>query len=112
MPHQDGYEILQSLRYLIPSDAFLPIIVLTADVTLEARRRALSAGATDFLCKPFDTVEMTLRIDNMLRMRFLHRELQNEKMVLEQRVRERTRSLERLIAELRCASLPLFNVNL
>jgi putative two-component system response regulator len=108
MPHQDGYEVLRTMRYLVPADAFVPIIVLTADVTLEARRRTLASGATDFLSKPFDTIEIGLRIENMLRMRFLHRELQNEKVLLEKRVRERTRSLERLIAELRCASLPLF----
>ena len=109
MPHQDGYEVLRTLRYLVPADAFVPIIVLTADVTMEARRRTLASGATDFISKPFDTVEIGLRIQNSLRMRFLHRELQNEKALLEKRVRERTRSLERLIAELRCAALPLFS---
>ena len=83
MPFQDGYEVLKSLRYLVPAEAFLPILVLTADVTVEARRRALSAGATDFLSKPFDVVEMRLRIDTMLRLRFLYRELRKEKAVLE-----------------------------
>jgi PleD family two-component response regulator len=112
MPHQDGYEVLQALHYLVPSDSFVPIIVLTADVTVNARRRALAAGATDFLSKPYDTVEMVLRVENALRLRFLHRDLQNEKATLERRVRDRTRSLERLVAELRCASMPLFNTNL
>jgi putative two-component system response regulator len=108
MPHQDGYEILQSLRYVVPMDAFVPIIVITADITLDARRRALAAGASDFLSKPYDTVEMMLRVENMLRMRFLHRELQAEKASLEQRVKERTRSLKRAMAELSCTTLPLF----
>lgn len=112
MPQQDGYEILQTVRSLVPVNAFLPIIVLTGDVTPEARRRALALGATDFLIKPFDNVEVTLRIENILRILFLHRQLQNEKAVLEQRVRERTRSLERIIAELRCAALPLFTPQL
>ena len=112
MPHQDGYEVLQALHYLVPSDSFVPIIVLTADVTVNARRRALAAGATDFLSKPYDTVEMVLRVENALRLRFLHRDLQNEKATLERRVRDRTRSLERLVAELRCASMPLFSTHL
>lgn len=112
MPHQDGYEVLQMLHYLVPADAFVPIIVITADVTLEARRRALTAGASDFLSKPYDTIEMMLRVENMLRMRFLHRELQKEKASLEQRVKERTRSLKRVIAELRCTSMPLFNAHI
>ena len=112
MPHQDGYEVLQALHYLVPSDSFVPIIVLTADVTVNARRRALAAGATDFLSKPYDTVEMVLRVEIALRLRFLHRDLQNEKATLERRVRDRTRSLERLVAELRCASMPLFSTHL
>jgi putative two-component system response regulator len=111
MPHQDGYEVLQSMRYLVPAEAFLPILVLTADVTIEARRRALAAGASDFLSKPFDTVEMVLRIEIMLKLRFLYRELRKEKTILEQRVKDRTRSLQRVIAELRCTSMPLFSLN-
>jgi DNA-binding response OmpR family regulator len=112
MPQQDGYAILQTVRSLIPLNAFLPIIVLTADAGTEARRRALTLGATDFIAKPFDNVEVTLRIGNVLRILFLHRQVQNEKALLEQRVHERTRSLERIIAELRCAALPLFSPNL
>jgi putative two-component system response regulator len=109
MPQQDGYELLQTVRSLVPLNAFLPIIVLTADGTPQARRRALTLGANDFIAKPFDNVEVILRIQNILRILFLHRQLQKEKALLEQRVRERTRSLERIIAELRCATLPLFS---
>jgi putative two-component system response regulator len=108
MPHPDGYEILSELRQRVPTDAFLPIVVLTADVTPDAKHRALELGATDFLSKPLDTAEVRLRIENVLRIRFLHRQLQNEKSLLEERVRERTRLLERTIAELKCANWPLF----
>ena len=75
------------------------------------RRIALGAGATDFLCKPFDVVELTLRIETLLGLRFLYRALRDEKALLEQRIKDRTRSLQRVIAELRCSSLPLFSVN-
>jgi putative two-component system response regulator len=101
MPEPDGYEVLKALRKLVPSDMFLPIIVLTADVTWEARRLALADGATDFLSKPLDSIEVKLRIKNVLRTRFLHRQLQNEKALLEERVRERTALLEQTIAELK-----------
>ena len=111
MPHQDGYEVLEAMRYLVPAEAFMPILVLTADVTMDSRRRALAAGATDFLSKPFDIVEMGLRIETMLRLRYLYRDLRKEKALLEQRVKDRTRSLQRVIAELRCTSMPLFSVN-
>ena len=109
MPHQDGYGILRTLRKLVPANAFLPIIVITADVAPESRKRALALGATDFIFKPFDIVEVAQRIEKVLQIRFLHGQLQKEKSVLERRVRERTRSLEWMIAELRCAALPLFN---
>jgi CheY-like chemotaxis protein len=48
MPHVDGFSILESLR-ANPSDIFLPVIVLTADINEETKRRALSVGATEFL---------------------------------------------------------------
>jgi putative two-component system response regulator len=111
MPHQDGYEILSLVRQRVPPEAFLPIVVLTADITPDAKHRAFELGATDFLSKPLDHVEVLLRIENVLRTRFLHRQLQNEKALLEERVRERTRVLERTIAELKCANWPLFSGN-
>ncbi|HEY4282800.1 MAG TPA: response regulator, partial [Chthoniobacterales bacterium] len=52
MPDPDGFAILEMLRSADGSESFLPIIVLTADVTEEAKERALEAGATDFLVKP------------------------------------------------------------
>jgi putative two-component system response regulator len=90
-------------------DTFLPIIVLTADITWEARRHALADGATDFLSKPLDEIEVKLRIKNVLKTRFLHRQLQNEKALLEERVRERTALLEQTIAELRRANWASFS---
>ncbi len=112
MPHDDGCEVLKALRYVIPNEAFTPMVVITADTSPETRRAALTAGANDFLCKPFDVVELTLRVESLLRLRFLYRSLRAEKALLEQRVRDRTRSLQQVIAELRCSSLPLFNVGI
>ena len=90
MPHLDGFQVLELLRNLIPQETFLPIIVLTADVTAQAKHRALAGGANDFLSKPFDNTEVLLRVGNALRTRFLQRKLQNQKAVLEERVKDRT----------------------
>jgi putative two-component system response regulator len=68
MPHLSGTEVLTLLGPHIPRGAFLPVLVLTADVTREAKQQALARGATDFLTKPFDAVEVILRIRNLLRL--------------------------------------------
>ncbi|HMA36032.1 MAG TPA: response regulator [Chloroflexia bacterium] len=77
MPYLDGFAVMQQLQTVIPADSYLPILVITADISSEAKRRALTAGAKDFLTKPFDPVEVLLRIRNLLEIRFLHRQLQN-----------------------------------
>lgn len=94
MPHMDGYEVMELLETSISNGTYLPILVLTADTTQEAKQRALSMGAKDFLNKPFDFPEVMLRIKNLLETRFLHVRLQNHNDLLEERVRERTRNLE------------------
>jgi putative two-component system response regulator len=93
MPGFDGFAVLQQLQKEIPPDEYLPILVLTADVGDETKRRALSVGAKDFLLKPFDQVEVVLRVKNLLEARILHVALQNQNEILEERVRERTAGL-------------------
>lgn len=93
MPHVDGFEILDQLSDVVEEGEFLPILVLTADASPETRRRALSEGATDFLLKPLDPVEVTLRVGNLLHTRNLHLGLQREKDGLEERVQRRTKEL-------------------
>ncbi|OLB93162.1 MAG: hypothetical protein AUH30_20660 [Candidatus Rokubacteria bacterium 13_1_40CM_68_15] len=91
MPHLDGVAVMGQLS--IPEGAYVPILVLTADVTMEAKQRALAAGAKDFLTKPFDRVEVLLRIKNLLDTRFLYLELDRQNRSLEQIVAERTQRL-------------------
>ena len=101
MPHLDGYAVIAQLKAAVPADDYLPILVLTADVTIDTKRRALKAGAKDLVTKPLDNFEVVLRMNNLLENRFLHLELQKQNLGLEQQVRERTARLEELLAELR-----------
>lgn len=94
MPHLDGFQILELLRERIPAETYLPILILTADITRETKRRALAAGAKDFLTKPFDQIEVLLRIRNLLETRFLHEQLRHHNRHLEEQVRARTWELE------------------
>ena len=101
MPHMDGFEVMEELSKHIPQGTYLPILVLTADSTPEARQHALSMGAHDFLTKPFAQDEALLRIRNLLETRRLHLKLQDQNERLEERVRERTIELERSVEVLR-----------
>jgi CheY-like chemotaxis protein len=75
MPGIDGFQLLEALKRHSRPDDFLPVLVLTADTTLQARRRALALGANDFVAKPFDLVEVALRISNLLETRILYERL-------------------------------------
>jgi Response regulator containing a CheY-like receiver domain and an HD-GYP domain len=94
MPGMDGYELLKLIREFEGEQGYLPVIVLTADVTPETKRSALQAGANDFLTKPFDRSEVILRMGNLLRTKLLHSQLQQYSESLSARVAERTAELE------------------
>jgi putative two-component system response regulator len=94
MPTLDGFGVLEQLESWIPRDTYLPILVLTGDASAEAKQRALSLGAKDFVAKPFDKAEVLLRIHNLLTPRFMHLELAAYSHRLERQVEERTRSLK------------------
>ncbi|GAC1653035.1 MAG: response regulator [Gemmatimonadaceae bacterium] len=93
MPGMDGFAVLEQLVALTPKDTYLPVLMLTGDTSGVVRRRALSAGAKDFLGKPFDSSEAILRIKNLLETRRLHLELRRQNDELEAAVAERTREL-------------------
>lgn len=100
MPNMDGFAVLEQLRPAIPADTYLPILILTADITPEARARALSGGAKDFITKPIDILEVSLRIRNLLETRFLHLQIQNRSQILNDMVVERTTDLTHANEEL------------
>jgi PAS domain S-box-containing protein len=90
MPGMDGFQVMEGLK-AIESEAYLPVIVLTAQPA--QKLRALKAGARDFISKPFELVDVTTRIRNMLEVRVLYRQLESYSEVLERAVQERTAEL-------------------
>jgi EAL domain-containing protein (putative c-di-GMP-specific phosphodiesterase class I)/DNA-binding response OmpR family regulator len=72
MPIVDGFEVLRTIRGGRPAEAYLPVIVLTAEASPESRRAVLEAGANDYVTKPFDASEIMLRARNLLETRRLH----------------------------------------
>jgi diguanylate cyclase (GGDEF)-like protein len=83
MPHVDGFAVMNAVRARVAKHEFLPILVLTADMTQATKEHALLCGATDFLTKPFERTEVLLRTRNLLQSRFLHLALKDENKALE-----------------------------
>ena len=100
MPGMDGFQVMESLKSLIRPNTYFPILVLTADAMRDTKRRALGSGATDFLTKPVDAVEVILRIKTLLQTRWLHEQLREQNKILEEMVMQRTAELEEARVEI------------
>ncbi len=74
MPRMGGMEALQALRLMTRGRERLPVIVLSADVTPEAKREALEAGADAFLPKPIEAVRLLDEIQRLAAQRASARE--------------------------------------
>jgi len=66
MPGMDGYEFLIRVAEDSHLRPFLPVLVFTADLSASAKTRALALGASDFLTKPGDAIEIQLKVRNFL----------------------------------------------
>lgn len=64
LPRMSGLEVLQSLRR---RNTPIPVLILTALDTVEARIKGLDAGADDYLVKPFDMGELAARLRALVR---------------------------------------------
>jgi len=68
MPEINGFEYIRRVR---ESGFFndLPLIVLSGEESSAERIKSLKLGANDYLVKPFNPEELSLRIDNLIRLR-------------------------------------------
>lgn len=98
MPEVSGFDIMEQLNKETDAYKLMRILVLTADITPESKKKALSGGASDFLTKPFDLTEVDLRIKNLLYTVYLLSQLTNQNTILEEKVAERTAELEKKLA--------------
>lgn len=92
MPYLDGFQIMTQLRDR-DKDAYLPVLVLTQLDNRDLRYLALESGAKDFLSKPYDRVEVLVRIRNIVEVHILHDRLKDQNRRLEEEIRKRTQEL-------------------
>lgn len=71
LPKLGGLEILRKLR---ARGSTVPVIILTANDTIDARVAGLNSGADDYLAKPFDIAELEARIRAHLRRAQTHQQ--------------------------------------
>jgi CheY-like chemotaxis protein len=92
MPGMDGFQVLEGLKK-IEKDGDLSVLVMTAHPG--HKRRALEAGAKDFISKPFNAVEVLARVFNLMELHLLH--VQSKKNATRRMTEERTRGRARTI---------------
>lgn len=92
MPGMDGFEVAETLK-AFELTRTVPIIMVTSLEDHESRQRALKAGAEEFLTKPVDRMELSLRVRNMLKLKQFNNFLTDQNRSLEQMVRERSREV-------------------
>ena len=93
MPYMSGIEVLEKLTATLEEGDWLPVLVLTAQTDDETRFQALTAGARDFVNKPFKRWEVMLRIRNMLETRHFFKRQRLRADELEEIVHERTKEV-------------------
>lgn len=94
MPRLPGTELIEQLLRHVDGDEFLPVLVVSADLSDEAEEACLAKGASDFITKPYRSAQISLRATNLLRIRSLQRALREHNAHLEDAVRARTADLE------------------
>ena len=68
MPDMNGFEVIEKLK-ANSATIHIPVIMITALDDRESRLYALQAGADEFITKPVDRIELTVRIKNLLDLR-------------------------------------------
>ncbi len=93
MPIMNGFDVMEKIQQSqdIP---YIPILMITADSDRETKLRALESGAKDFLTKPFDRLEVVIRINTIIEVSQLHERLSEHNQQLQEEVLEQNRALQ------------------
>jgi signal transduction histidine kinase len=104
MPEKNGLEVCRELRERT-STRSIPILLLTARADEETKLAALSAGASDFITKPFSTTELSVRLKNLFDAHNLQQELARQNQILEATIEQLKETEVQLVHSEKLASL-------
>ena len=92
MPKIDGFSVIEQLKEIANGER-LPLLALSPDRGQDICLKALEAGATDFISKPYEGIEVLVRIRNIIEAQLLNNQVRNQNKILEEKVKERTKEL-------------------
>ncbi len=104
MPEKNGLEVCRELREQV-STRSIPILLLTARADEETKLTALSAGANDFITKPFSMTELSVRLKNLFDTHTLQQELARQNQILEATIEQLKETEVQLVHSEKLASL-------
>jgi signal transduction histidine kinase len=104
MPEKDGLQVCRELRDQ-PQTRGIPIVMITARADEETKMAALSAGANDFLPKPFSTTELHARVKNLIETGHFQRRLARQNERLEEAIDQLKETEAQLVQTEKLASL-------
>jgi putative two-component system response regulator len=94
MPEMDGYEVLKKIKGN-PDLEIIPVILLSAITDSDSKNKGFSLGAADYVTKPFEIVEVKARVKTHLKIEETRLILENNNIILEEKVKERTKLIEK-----------------
>ncbi len=103
MPEISGLDILERIQ----ADehlADIPVVILTASTNLDTKRQAFELGATDFLTKPVDSVELLPRVKNVLLVKANQDHMREYAEALEREIAGQMKSIEKYAVALEGAN--------
>ncbi|MFZ3048468.1 MAG: response regulator [Desulfatirhabdiaceae bacterium] len=95
MPVMDAYEACRIIKE-DPETKNIPIIMVTALSDRESKLKGLSVSANDFLAKPIDQTELTIRVKNLLKIKSFEDFMLRHNQILDKEVRERTQDIKNM----------------
>ncbi len=98
MPVMDGYEATKIIKADLNFSA-IPLIIISALSEKKAIMKGLELGADEYLTKPYDIVEFTLRVKNAIKIGIYQNMQKEHKKLLEFEVNEKTKELQKALEE-------------